>query len=228
MAPATRVPSSWGNGTIKVTGFKNGYVGSETSSAIFDLTVSTPVISPNGAVLTDVVEVNLSTETDGAELFWTIDGKDPSRLSTPYNGPFLLGTNGTLKVKGFKNGFIGSQTVSAAFNMTMSNPTVNPSSASSTNPVTVTFNSSTSGAQFFWTIDGTEPTRSSPLYAGPFPLGTNGTIRVKAIKDGFVDSQISSGIFNLSVALPVVTPEPGTNINSLTITLAAAASATSL
>src|SRR5437867_3712601 len=119
-------------------------------------------------------------------------------LATWLYGPFTLGTNGTLKVKGFKNGFVTSQTASAVFNLTVSSPTIAPPGATSNNSVTVTLNS-TPGARLFWTIDGTEPTTSSALYNGPFSLGTNGTLKVKGFRNGFVDSQTSSAVFNLAV-----------------------------
>ncbi|MBI3415409.1 MAG: chitobiase/beta-hexosaminidase C-terminal domain-containing protein [Verrucomicrobia bacterium] len=207
------------NGTFKVRGFRNGFADSQIASAVFNLTTGSPVISPNGAISNDVVPITLASPTVGAQLFWTIDGSEPTTTSTLYAGTFSLGTNGTLKVKAFRDGFVDSTTSSANFNLTVSAPIIAPGSAASDNAVNVALASATPGARLFWTIDGAEPTSASTLYAGPFALGTNGTLKVKAFKNGFVDSATTSGNFSLIAAPPVLTPTSGTNINTVTVAM---------
>jgi hypothetical protein len=153
--------------------------------------------------------------------YWTIDGTVPAPTNGfLYTSSFVLGTNGTLQVKGFKNGFIDSQPVSKAFNLTVANPRILPTGATTNNAVRVTLTSATVLAQLYWTIDGTEPSPTNGvLYSGTFPLGTNGTLQVKGFKNGFIDSQSVSNTFNLVVATPVISPGSGTNINSVKLTL---------
>src|SRR5258705_6815152 len=95
------------------------------------------------------------------------------------------------------------------FNLTVANPVISPAGATTNNTVNVTLTSLTAGAQLYWTIDGTEPSQANGiLYSGSFVLSTNGTLQVKAFKNGFIDSQTVSNNFSLTVANPVITP-PG-------------------
>src|SRR4029077_5782407 len=196
------------NGTLQVKGFKNGFVDSQTISNNFNLAVADPVISPAGATTNNTLNVTLTSLTAGAQLYWTIDGTEPAPTSGfLYTSSFVLGTNGTLQVKGVKNGFIDSQTVSNNFNLTVANPVISPAGATTNNTVNITLTSLTAGAQLYWTIDSTEPSPANGiLYTSTFVLGTNGTLQVKGFKNGFIDSQTVSNNFNLAVANPVILP----------------------
>ncbi|MBI2924442.1 MAG: chitobiase/beta-hexosaminidase C-terminal domain-containing protein [Verrucomicrobia bacterium] len=219
------------NGTLKAKGFKGGYVASQTASAVFNLSVATPLIIPGGATNHNTVKVELVTATDGAKIYWTIDGKDPKpgdANTTLYAGPFDLAQNGTLKVQALKNGYVESEIVSADFHLDTANPLISPNGATSINPVTVTLGSATDGAKIYWTIDGSDPTSASTLYAGPFVLAQNGTLKARAFRDGFVVSEIVSADFNLSVGDPTISPNGATSNNEVTVTLATGTTDTKL
>jgi sugar lactone lactonase YvrE len=213
------------NGTLKAKGFKNGYVASQTASAVFNLTVAKPLIIPGGATTNNTVKVELVTATDGAKIYWTIDGKDPKpgeANTTLYAGPFDLAKDGTLKVQAFKNGYLASEVASAEFHLNTANPVISPNGATSNNPVTVELGSTTAGAKIYWTINGDDPSPLNPkatLYSGPFVLAQNGTLKVRAFRDGFVDSEIVSADFNLSVGDPTISPNGLASNNAVTVTL---------
>src|SRR5258705_426999 len=130
----------------------------------FNLTVANPVIFPAGATTNNTVNVTLTSLTAGAQLYWTIDSTEPSPTNGfLYTSSFVLGTNGTLQVKGFKNGFIDSQTISNNFNLTVANPVISPAGVTTNNTVNVTLTSLTAGAQLYWTIDSTEPSTTNGI-----------------------------------------------------------------
>ena len=54
----------------------------------------------------------------------------------------------------------------------------------------VTLKANKTGAQIFYTIDGTEPARSSYLYSSPFPIDRNMTVKARAFLDGYIDSEV--------------------------------------
>src|SRR6185369_3163141 len=146
------------NGTLQVKGFKSGFVDSQTISNNFNLAVANPVISPAGATTNNTVNVTLTSLTAGSQLYWTINGTEPATTNGfLYSGSFVLGTNGTLQVKGFKNGFSDSQTVSNNFNLIVANPVISPAGAITNNTVNITLTSLTTDARLYWTIDGTVP-----------------------------------------------------------------------
>ena len=214
------------NGTMAVKAFKAGYTDSPVTTSAFDLSVANPTISPSGTTNTDVVTVAFATTTTNASLYWTagLSPADPTTNDTLYTGPFQLGINGTLKVRGFLNGFLPSDVVSANFTLIVSDPTISPNGATSDNVIpNVTITAATPGAQIYWNIaaaGGPDPTPSDTLYTGPFTLGTNGVLKARAFRNGFAVSGVSSANFNLAVAVPTVTPASGTSIDSVTISMA--------
>lgn len=192
--------------------------------------VIAPIITPAGAATNNPVLVILSSATPGAQLYWTIDDTLPSPANgTLYNGPFRLGTNGTLLVKAFKSGFLESEVASASFNLTASPPIILPPGASSNNPVTVTLSTATTGAEIYWTIDGTEPAPGNgTLYTEPFALAASGNFKAKAYRNGFLPSTTVSAGFDFSVTAPKISPNSGTSINSVTVNLTSTTSGAEL
>ena len=57
---------------------------------------------------------------------------------------------------------------------------------------TVDLHSRTEGAEIRYTLDGKEPTQSSPLYEAPFKIDRDVTILARAFKDGFEASPLMS------------------------------------
>jgi hypothetical protein len=196
-------------GALFVRGFKSGFLSSHIARADFQFFVAEPKILPKGAASNNPVQITLSTDTAGAQLRWTIDGSEPTTNSPLYLGPFLLGTHGALKVKGFRNGFTPSPTVSADFRLTVATPEVSPASGTFINSLTVSMRSATTAAALRFTLDGSEPTPTSQLYAGPLELRTNATLTVAGFLDGFVTSPTVTREFRVRVDTPTMTPDQG-------------------
>ena len=78
--------------------------------------VETPAISPNGGSdLTEAQTVTLSCETDGASIYYTLDGSTPTAESTLYSAPFQVSETTTVKAIGIKEGMTNSSVASATF-----------------------------------------------------------------------------------------------------------------
>lgn len=60
--------------------------------------VATPVATPNGGEYKDKVTVQLECATEGAVMYYTLDGTDPTPASAVYTDPIELKNNCTLKV----------------------------------------------------------------------------------------------------------------------------------
>ncbi|MHC4075085.1 MAG: FG-GAP-like repeat-containing protein [Planctomycetota bacterium] len=59
-------------------------------------------IFPDGGVFTDSVEVSLSCDTVGADIYYTLDGNEPNEFSFFYVGPFTLLESAMVKARAFK------------------------------------------------------------------------------------------------------------------------------
>ena len=74
--------------------------------------VPTPLFSLKGGLFDEALQVELSA-VDGAEIFYTTDGSDPSSESHLYNSPVEIGRNTVIKAIAVKDGsisFVGSET----------------------------------------------------------------------------------------------------------------------
>ena len=102
--------------------FRNAYVTSSASTAIFTLSsgppgaaAAMPLITPNGGRFQGSVSITLSTATAGATLRTTLDGTDPTVDSREYTGPFVLDSLATLRARAFKSGLAPSPVSRATF-----------------------------------------------------------------------------------------------------------------
>ncbi|MDE6276802.1 MAG: chitobiase/beta-hexosaminidase C-terminal domain-containing protein [Muribaculaceae bacterium] len=78
-------------------------------------TVETPVISPAGGSVTAGTHVEIRCATTGADIYYTIDGSDPSTGSLLYEGPISINNDLLLKAFATKEGMKPSALTSAAF-----------------------------------------------------------------------------------------------------------------
>ncbi len=93
--------------------------------------VSNIEISPAGGVLTDAqpkFEVTIQTDTDGAQIRYTLDGTEPGPKSKRYSKPFIVKDDAVVRAKAFKKDWIPSHEASVTFQSP-----VEPVSVSSSN-----------------------------------------------------------------------------------------------
>jgi hypothetical protein len=74
----------------------------------------------------------------------------------------------------------------------------------------VTISATTPGARIYYTTNGTTPTTSSTLYAGPITVGATQTVKAIAAATGFTNSAVASATYTMVVATPTFSPAGGT------------------
>lgn len=85
---------------------------------------------------------------------------------------------------------------------TVSMPSLKPESRAISSPINVTIDCFTNGAEIYYTVDGSEPTRSSnkyrknPITIDPPPPGRPVTLKARAFRHGWHDSQTAVGIYS--------------------------------
>ena len=102
-------------------------------------------------------------------------------------------------------------------------PTFSPVAGTYTTAQAITIASTTAGAAFRYTTDGSTPTGSSTLYTGPItvPLDTTQTIKAIATKTDWLDSAVGSSTYVITgtVATPTFSPTPGTYTSTQNVTI---------
>jgi glucose/arabinose dehydrogenase len=227
------------NATVKAIAVAAGLTDSAVATASFTVSpavVATPTISPNGGSFTGSVSVTLATTTGGATIRYTTDGSTPSSsVGTVYAGAFTLTTNTTVKAIAYAAGMTDSGLATASFTVgpaVAATPTISPNGGSFTGSVSVALSTTTAGASIRYTTNGTTPSSSvGTLYAGPFSLSTNATVKAIAYAAGMTDSTVASAVFTVTpavVATPTITPNGGSFTSPVSVTLATATAGASL
>jgi hypothetical protein len=204
------------SGTVRAVAFANGEVGPETT-ADFVIRPLAPVISPDGGTFVGSTTVELSAEV-GAQIYYTLDGSEPTPGSLLYAGPFAVGVSGTVRAVAFANGEVGPETT-ADFVIRPLAPVISPDGGTFVGSTTVELSAEV-GAQIYYTLDGSEPTTGSSLYAGPFAVEVSGTVRAVAFANGEVGPETTAD-FVIRPLAPVISPDGGTFVGSITVALSA-------
>ncbi|WP_053736563.1 chitobiase/beta-hexosaminidase C-terminal domain-containing protein [Nocardia sp. NRRL S-836] len=93
-------------------------------------------------------------------------------------------------------------------------PTFSPPGGAYTSAQTVTISTATSGATIRYTVDGSTPTASSPLYSGPISVPSSRTVNAVAFKSGLANSSVGSATYTIGTQQGCVqsnTPNFGPN-----------------
>ena len=212
--------------TVKAKAVKAGSTDSAVASASFTIdilqTIDTPVIGPVGGTDTNSVLATINCTTAGVTIGYTTDNSDPNASSPVYTGPFTLTNSATVKARAFESGFADSTVAVANFNIihlpVVLGPMITPQGGTFGDWVKVTMKCATAKASIRYTLDGTDPTSSSPQYKSAITVKQTGILKAKALKMGSLDSATATANFTITTpaintgdSLPAATVGSGYN-----------------
>ena len=163
--------------------------------------VATPTFDPAAGAVASGTEVTISCGTDGATIYYTTDGTDPTTSSTAYapaSKPTITAAT-TIKAYAVKDGLTDSEIASASYTIALpcATPTFSEPEGEVDKGTTVTITCATDGATIYYTTDGTTPTTSSSEYSSALTINTNQTIKAIAAKDGNANSAVASATYTV-------------------------------
>ena len=184
---------------------------------------ATPTLSLASGTYGGTQMVTISDSTAGAYICYTTDGTTPTTFSTVYTGPIAISSSETLNVIAIATNYTNSATATASY--VINGPTATPVfsvAPGSYGPAqVVSISDPAAGAVIYYTIDGTVPTNSSAIYAGPVPVSFSETISAIAIAPNYASSVVATAIYiiNGAAASPTFSPVAGTYNSPQTITI---------
>lgn len=182
----------------------------ETLTATFVVKGRDPVITPvSGTIFDSSLTVTMSCSSEGATIHYTTDGSEPT-LESPVYKCFRISGKTTIKARAFYENGEGSAVVTAEYALgrcddpalSLADGTVFPHADQQ-----VSIACGEEGV-LRYTLDGTEPTVDSPVYAGPFTVSESTVVKAKVFSDRFFDSQVVTANLTrewVPVATPVIT-----------------------
>jgi hypothetical protein len=134
----------------------------------------------------------------------------------------------TLKAIAIASGFSSSAVATAAYTINLvqaATPIFSPGAGTYTSAQTVTISSATPSSTIYYTTNGTTPTTSSAVYAGPITVSATETIEAIAVASGYSNSGVATGAYTVSLAqaaTPIFSPGTGTYTSTQTVTIGSA------
>ena len=177
-------------------------------------TVATPTANPSGGTKYNNLSVTLNTTTSGAKIYYRTNGSTPDCSGSQYSTPILITTTTTLKAKACKVGLNPSGIMTEVYTLKVATPTANPVSGTYDTSQSVVLNSSTTGAEIRYTIDGSTPLQpGSPIYSTPIPISTTTVLKAVGYKVGYSPSSIMTQNYVITnycgdINTSVYTPNP--------------------
>ena len=214
-----------GPATIKAITAKDGF--SDSTVSTFTYTVYGPLPAPTFSLAPGgygpAQTVAISSSTAGSVVRYTTDGSNPTASSAIYTDPIAVTSSMTLKAIATKSPYPDSTIASATYtiNGSAAAPVASPTSGSFATAQAVSLSSATDGTTIYYTLDGSNPTTSSPRYSGPIFVAVSQTIKAMAVKSGYINSAIMSADYKINgnVQTPIFSVASGTYGPAQTVTI---------
>lgn len=192
-----------------------------------DIRTHTPSPNIQGGTYGEPITIELSCSTAGASIIYTLDGSEPFQdTGLTYTGPIEITDTTLLRVRAYKAELEPSFEFSAQYiiSTNIQLPEVMSSVASGlyTGDMTVELNCPFGLPTVIrYTLDGTEPTESSPEYTGPLATTGNMLLKAKAFRGtSYLPSDTTTYDIRVMPQSVVIGPDIWTQAPLVTLTCA--------
>ena len=172
--------------------------------------VAPVTFAPNG------YRVTLNTTTEGADIYYTLSNSNEGEQTCTSGTELTLGGDCTIMAYAMKNGYNTSDTTTYTFfaaDVTVATPTFNQTD----NMVTIA--TTTENTTIYYTLDGTEPTTLSNVYAEPgITLTGNVIVKAFATRTNWFSSAVATYDVTSFKVAPVAFAQNGNQITLNTTT----------
>lgn len=185
--------------TLKAIAVKSGLDNSGVAEASYTLKAATPYIRVDDATSTSKSISIYCSNTQGATIYYTTDGSDPTTSSTrtEYTGAFTLSQSATVKAYAVYGEMDASDVAEQSVTLKVATPTFSPQGGTYSDAQSVTISCATEGATIYYTTDGSTPTTSSSVYSSAINVSETTTIKAIAVYGNMDDSDLASATYTI-------------------------------
>ena len=133
-------------------------------------------------------KLSISCATEGASIYYTTNGTQPSSSDNVYSAPIEIEGNCVIKAIAIKDGHSSEVSTYTVSDFICVTPTINQTTGSNV----ISIASDTQGVQIYYTLDNTDPTKTSIPYTGEFFITQSCIVKAIAIKVDYKDSPIAT------------------------------------
>jgi hypothetical protein len=211
--------------TVQQTGFVSRF---EPKRVAGERHVEMPTFSPGQGSYATPQSIALTDSTPDASIYYTLDGSTPNKYSTLYVSgapiPFSQSTTNTINAIAVADGYFDSLVASATFVIdpaSASVPTFAPPPGKYLGSASVTLSDTTPNAVIHYTLDGSTPLASSPIYTTALALASTTTVKAIATANGYWKSSVVAAQYSIipQAPTPVISPSGGSYPASQLVTI---------
>ncbi len=211
------------NTTLKAIAYESAWSDSSMTSGVYDIECAAPSFTPPAGPYAGAQSVSISTTTAGATIRYTTNGSTPSETQgTVYSTAVNISTTCTVQAIAYENGMADSPLTSGAYtiNGPCAAPTFIPAPGTYASAQSVSISTTTAGATIRYTTDGSTPSETAgTVYSSAVPISVNTTLKAIAYESNWLDSPVTSGVYDIQCAAPTFTPAPATYASTQSVTI---------
>lgn len=168
----------------------------EASYCIMD-TVLIPYCTPPQGIYYMPVTVDISCDTESAEIYYTTDNSNPGEDDLLFEDSIYVDRNTIIKARAFLPGYTPSPIRTANYLLCLPSPTLNPPPGNYEEEINVELSCSFPNAVIRYTLDQSYPIETSELYTGPITISETTWLKAVAFAEGCEPSPVNGGIYSL-------------------------------
>jgi Chitobiase/beta-hexosaminidase C-terminal domain/Bacterial Ig-like domain (group 3)/Fn3 associated len=217
---------SSGYAVVRAFATLDGYSPTSVVEAAYSILAQSPapIIAPASGSVPVGQAVTITDAEPTATIRYTTDGSTPSTTSNWYHGSLAVLGPETISSIAISTGQASSEVASIAYTVFTQAPTISPAPGKYVGPTAIMLSdvSPVPYATIHYTLDGSNPIATSPVYSGPVTI-SSGYVLVKAIAtfSGYPPTAITEAAYTIlpQNPTPMISPASGNYPVGQTITI---------
>ncbi|MGC2636393.1 MAG: chitobiase/beta-hexosaminidase C-terminal domain-containing protein [Acidobacteriaceae bacterium] len=206
--------------TIEAIATATGYSQSAVATAAYTIDAPLPVFAPPAGTYTSAQSVTITDSASGATIYYTTNGTAPTTSSTKYTGAITVSSDESVEAIATAPNYGQSPVATAAYTIDAASPVIAPPAGNYAAAQSVTITDTTTGAAIYYTTNGTAPTTSSTKYTGTaITVSSDETIEAIATATGYGQGPVTTAVYTIEVAPPVISPKGGNYATEQSVTI---------